>query len=42
MAAGADTRASQVNAEEFEEYFEPFLKAGKISCISHFHLEFQE
>ena len=29
MAAGADTKTSQVNAEEFEEYFEPFLKAGK-------------
>ena len=29
MAAGADTKTSQVNAEEFEEYFEPFLKAGR-------------
>ncbi len=29
MAAGATTRTSQINAEEFEEYFEPFLKAGK-------------
>lgn len=29
MQNGADTRTSQINAEEFEEYFEPFLKAGK-------------
>ncbi len=28
MAAGADTRTSQVNADEFEAYFEPFLKDG--------------
>jgi len=28
-AMAADTKTSQVNAEEFEEYFEPFLKAGK-------------
>lgn len=29
MAQGSDTKTSQVNAEEFEEYFEPFLKEGK-------------
>lgn len=29
MANGADTRTSQINAEEFMEYFEPFLKEGK-------------
>ena len=29
MAEGADTRTSQVNVEEFEEYFEQFLKAGQ-------------
>lgn len=29
MQNGADTRTSQINAEEFEEYFEPFLKTGK-------------
>lgn len=29
MADGADTRTSQINAEEFMEYFEPFLKEGK-------------
>lgn len=29
MAEGADTRTSQVNAEEFEEYFEGFLKEGR-------------
>lgn len=29
MVAGADTKTSQVNATEFEEYFEPFLKEGK-------------
>lgn len=29
MAEGADTRTSQVNADEFEEYFEKFLKEGK-------------
>ena len=29
MAKGADTKTSQVNAEEFTEYFEPFLKEGK-------------
>ena len=29
MAAGADTKTSQVNAAEFEEYFEGFLKEGK-------------
>lgn len=29
MADGAETKTSQVNAEEFEEYFEPFLKEGK-------------
>ena len=29
MAAGAQTKTSQVNVEEFVEYFEPFLKEGK-------------
>lgn len=29
MEDGADTRTSQINAEEFIEYFEPFLKDGK-------------
>ena len=28
MVDGADTKTSQINAEEFEEYFEPFLKEG--------------
>lgn len=29
MEQGADTKTSQVNAEEYEEYFEGFLKEGK-------------
>jgi len=29
MAAGADTKTSQINAEEFTEYFREFLKDGK-------------
>ena len=29
MVDGADTKTSQINAEEFEEYFESFLKDGK-------------
>ena len=29
MVDGADTKTSQINAEEFMEYFEPFLKEGK-------------
>lgn len=29
MQQGADTKTSQVNAEEFIDYFEPFLKEGK-------------
>lgn len=29
MQNGADTKTSQVNAAEFEEYFETFLQAGK-------------
>lgn len=29
MQEGADTRTSQINEAEFEEYFEPFLKEGK-------------
>ena len=29
MVDGADTKTSQVNATEFEEYFEPFLRQGK-------------
>ena len=29
MQEGADTKTSQINEAEFEEYFEPFLKQGK-------------
>ena len=29
MDEGADTRTSQINEAEFEEYFEPFLQQGK-------------
>ena len=29
MSNGADTKTSQINAEEYEEYFEAFLKEGK-------------
>ena len=29
MTNGADTRTSQINAEEYQEYFERFLKEGK-------------
>lgn len=29
MAGGADTKTSQINADEFETYFEKFLKEGK-------------
>lgn len=29
MKDGADSKTSQINVKEFEEYFEPFLKAGK-------------
>lgn len=29
MVNGADTKTSQVNADEYEEYFETFLKEGK-------------
>lgn len=29
MSEGADTKTSQINAEEYEEYFESFLKKGK-------------
>lgn len=29
MVDGADTKTSQINATEFEEYFEPFLQQGK-------------
>ena len=29
MSNGADTKTSQVNVEEYEEYFESFLKQGK-------------
>ncbi len=29
MADGADTKTSQINADEFENFFEPFLKEGK-------------
>lgn len=28
MLEGADTKTSQINADEFETYFEPFLKEG--------------
>ena len=36
MRDGADTKTSQINEVEFEEYFEPFLKEGK--DIIHFCL----
>lgn len=29
MKNGADTKTSQINVSEFEEYFEPFLKEGR-------------
>ena len=29
MVDGADTKTSQINASEYEEYFEQFLKEGK-------------
>ncbi len=29
MTNGADTKTSQINSEEFVEYFEPYLKEGK-------------
>ena len=29
MADGAETRTSQINASEFEEFWEPFLQDGK-------------
>ncbi len=29
MSEGADTKTSQINADEFEAFFEPFLKEGK-------------
>lgn len=29
MTSGADTKTSQINVDEFVEYFEPFLKDGK-------------
>jgi len=29
MKSGADTKTSQINAAEYEEYFEGFLKEGK-------------
>ncbi len=29
MAQGGETKTSQINAAEFEEYFEPFLQQGK-------------
>ena len=29
MAEGADTKTSQINADQFESYFEPFLQDGK-------------
>lgn len=28
MAAGAETKTSQINADEFQEFFEPYLKEG--------------
>ena len=37
MAAGASTKTSQVNADEFEAYFETFLQDGKdILHVCHF------
>ena len=29
MADGAETKTAQINSDEFEEYFEPFLREGK-------------
>ena len=29
MSEGADTKTSQINADEYEKYFEGFLKQGK-------------
>ena len=29
LASGAETKTSQINAEEFKQYFEPFLQEGK-------------
>lgn len=29
MTEGADTKTSQINADEYEKYFEDFLKQGK-------------
>ena len=36
MVDGADTKTSQVNVEEFMNYFEPFLKEGKDILYVHF------
>lgn len=33
MKDGADTKTSQINADEFCEYFEDSLKRAKIFCI---------
>ncbi len=33
MADGAETKTSQVNAEEYQAYFETFLKQGKGMCF---------
>ena len=35
MSEGADTKTSQLNAEEYAAYFTPFLEAGK--DILHMH-----
>jgi hypothetical protein len=37
MTDGADTKTSQINADEFEAFFEPFLQEGKDvlhACLS--------
>ena len=40
MQDGASTKTSQVNADEFEEYFEGFLKQGK--DVLHVCLSFRD
>lgn len=45
MEQGEDTKTSQINAEEFEQYFEPFLQEGKDIlhvCLSFRHFRRHE
>lgn len=42
MSEGADTKTSQINVDEYETYFEEFLKEGKIYFILHFHQAYPE